>query len=484
MKRVSVALLHCTSLLLFCALCLSCGRRSASLSSQQQPPVFPDYAGVTVPCNIAPLNLCVSGSAHHMRVIWRMDGKDLLVAEGTDHTDIALSEWQGFLLKAKGKNVEVAVEIWNDSFPQGIAYQPFRLHVDDSAIDPYLTYRLIPPGYIGWNKMELAQRCLSSFEESVLVSNLQNGGGCLNCHTSCKGNPSQYLFHSRCKTGGTVISDRGRMVKKQISSPLTGRNAVYPAWHPAGRWIAFSTDDVHQSFYNHCRSKIEVYNNSGDLLLYDTRTERVVEDVRFCDTVNVKTFPAFSPDGKWLYFCTSKRYDVPFCSDSMHYSLVRVSFEASTGKLGEVVDTIYNARVCGGSASLPRISPDGRWLLFTWAECNAFPIQHPESSLCLVDLKTYKVSEPPQLISSEADTYHSWSSNGRWIVFASRRKDGRVTRLYIAAFSNGQFGRPFLLPQRYPAEDVLRRYSYNVPELLKGKIKTDKDEMARLLQSP
>ena len=101
-----------------------------------------------------------------------------------------------------------------------------------------------------------------------------------------------------------------------------------------------------------------------------------------------------------------------------------------------------------------------------------------------MDLKTYKVSEPPQLISSEADTYHSWSSNGRWIVFASRRKDGRVTRLYIAAFSNGQFGRPFLLPQRYPAEDVLRRYSYNVPELLKGKIKTDKDEMARLLQSP
>lgn len=45
--------------------------------------------------------------------------------------------------------------------------------------------------------------------------------------------------------------------------------------------------------------------------------------------------------------------------------------------------------------------------------------------------------------SSDAESYHSWSSNSRWFVFSSRRDDGLYTRLYIAhASPDEQIGKP------------------------------------------
>ena len=61
------------------------------------------------------------------------------------------------------------------------------------------------------------------------------------------------------------------------------------------------------------------------------------------------------------------------------------------------------------------------------------------------------------------------NSNVRWVVFSSRRQDGRYTRLYLAHFDGeGHFGKPFLLPQKSHAHNVLRLKSYNVPEFVQG----------------
>ena len=70
-----------------------------------------------------------------------------------------------------------------------------------------------------------------------------------------------------------------------------------------------------------------------------------------------------------------------------------------------------------------------------------------------------------------ADSYHVWSSNGRWMVFGSRRLDGRYTRLFIAYLDKeGRPCKPFLLPQEDPRHNVWRLRSYNKPELINGKV--------------
>ena len=86
-----------------------------------------------------------------------------------------------------------------------------------------------------------------------------------------------------------------------------------------------------------------------------------------------------------------------------------------------------------------------------------------------MDLETGEAAPAEALNSPETESYHSWSSNGRWVLLSSRRLDGRYTRLYIAHFDGeGHFGKPFLLPQKRYAHNVLRLKSYNVPEFVKG----------------
>ena len=82
--------------------------------------------------------------------------------------------------------------------------------------------------------------------------------------------------------------------------------------------------------------------------------------------------------------------------------------------------------------------------------------------------------------AGEADSYHSWSSDGRWVMFGSRRLDGRYTRLYIAHFdADGKPHKPFLLPQRNPkAYYDAQMYAYNIPEFIDDKVRTRGSEIA------
>ena len=82
--------------------------------------------------------------------------------------------------------------------------------------------------------------------------------------------------------------------------------------------------------------------------------------------------------------------------------------------------------------------------------------------------------------SKDVESYHSWSSNGRWILYTSRRDDGGYTRLYIAYFDkNGRAHKPFILPQKDPYfyDDYYK--SYNVPEYMLEPVTITPQEFAR-----
>ncbi len=463
-------------ILFFC----SCGKKTPQEQSTELPPIFPDYINVIIPNNIAPLNFEIKDASH---ILVRFSCSDILLFEqsGDKHIDIPLKKWRKMLDTYKGKNIDVSVSAWTKEHPKGVQYKTFNIHISDSSIDSYVAYRIIPPGYIGWNKMAIMQRDLNSFKETPIITNNENEGGCLNCHNFCQGNPNQYMLHARNKGGGTIIVANGLMTKRDIA--INSQKATYPSWHPEGRYIAFSVNDVHQSFYSHCTSKIEVFDYSSNLLIYDTKNDKIIQDERFTDTLHLETFPSFSPDGKYLYFCSSDVHFLPVDVDSMHYSILRVPFNGETGQLGSPIDTIYNARTQGGSTSHPRVSPDGKYLLSSWAESGTFTIQHPESELILTDLETMKTYKPENVNSNAADSYHSWSSNGKWIVFTSRRIEGRTTNLFFSYFNNGQFSKPFMLPQKDPESNTQRFFSYNVPEFIKGKVEVNRDEMSKMLQS-
>lgn len=469
------------SLLLVALLCMaSCGKKVAKEQSGNLPPIYPDYTDVTIPANMAPLNFCVK-DAEHMQVEVLADGQCIIEQSGGGHVEFPVSQWADMLKQYKGKTVQVSLSVWSPEHPDGVAYKPFSITIDDSQIDEYVAYRLIPPGYVGWNKMAIMQRRLSDFEETPIVENSQNEGGCVNCHNFCQGDPGTMMFHARNANGGTIILKDGKLHKATIKGVKSHLSAIYPNWHPGGRFIVFSANQASQSFYTHSKQKVEVFDKDADILIYDTKTKKVIEDNRFTDTLNIETFPAFSPDGKHLYFCTAKPANLPFYSDSVHFSIVRVAFNASNGQLGAEVDTIYNGAQHGKSAMQPRISPDGRYMLISCAAGNIFHIHYPDAALQVVDLKNNELVDSRRVNGEGPEGFHAWSSNGKWIVFASRKADVHPTRLYFALFKNGKFGKPFMLPQLNPEEDAIRIVAYNVPELVKGKVVIKKDEIASML---
>lgn len=474
MKRYSIFLIA------FAAVCLTActSWKSARSAADCRPVIFPDYAEVTIPSNIAPLNFMVE-DAGRIQVIFCHEGNEILKVRGREGVvRIPLKKWREMLRQAAGGNIDVYVSVWSEVYPQGVAYLPFPIHVEDREIDPWVAYRLIEPGYVSWRQLGLYQRDLTSFRESAIVTNHETTTTCLNCHHFPSYSSGSMMFHARGANGGTILYHNGKLSKINFNEIWPKKNATYPAWHPQGRYIAFSSNTTHQVFFGEGRQQVEVFDTASDLIVYDTGKGEVLVDPRFLTEESLETFPAWSPDGKHLYFAsyTADSLPVEFSLD-MHYDLLRVAFDPHTGSFDAQVDTLYNSRKLGGSVSYPRVSQDGRYLLYTWSDYGTFPIWHQDADLRMMDLQTMEDVDVSALNSSDqADSYHSWSSDGRWVIFGSRRLDGRYTRLFIAYIDeNGKPDKPFLLPQEDPRQHTWRLKSFNVPEFIDGEVKLPKE---------
>lgn len=234
--------------------------------------------------------------------------------------------------------------------------------------------------------------------------------------------------------------------------------------------------------------KIEVVDYGSDLIFYDADKHEVSNI--FTTDSELETFPCWSPDGLKLYFTSAhvpqfagadmeKRRDlITEIYREVRYNVMSMTFDPATRRFGAPV-VEYDCAANKQSASVPRISPDGRYLLFTLADFGQFHIWHSTADLYVKDLQTGEVHPLSQAnAAGRPDSYHAWSSNGRWIVFASRRDDGSYSRAYIAYFDkNGQAHKAFLLPQEDPEQNLLLPKSYNVPELTRDAVPLSADEL-------
>jgi len=453
--------------------------------ADRKPVLEPDYTDVTIPPNIAPMNFSIREEGGFFKVVATSRSTDFQVTINSSDGIIRFPEksWKRLINKCLGDTIKFVTYISKTRGGAFEEYKPFYMAVAREKIDPYLVYRFIYPGYYSWSGIKIIQRSVESFREESLIENQMLEKNCANCHSFNNNSADRFMIHIRGSLGGTYFAENGKITRTDPKTDAMPGNATYPAWHPDGRFVAFSSNQVRQSFYSLPEKKIEVYDLESSLILYDRKNNEIINITDVDTSKYLQTFPSWSPDGKYLYFCRAPQYKSgtkPDLEDikNTHYDLARKSFDPGSRRFGET-EIVFKASEINKSASFPRISPDGKYLVFTLADYGTFPIWHREADLYMLNMKS-GVCTKMLLNSSETESYHSWSSNGKWLVFSSRRMDTRSGRSYFAHIDSlGNQGKEFVLPQKDPTLYGRMLESFNIPELVNGRIKLNTRDFAK-----
>ena len=138
---------------------LSCSDSvKVSRTLDAMPAIFPDYNGVVIPPNMAPLNFALDDQDAGSRAVFSFGGQQFEVKGEKGSIVIPPSKWKNLMESAAGDSIQVTVQVKQGN--EWVAYSPFTIRVAPEKVDSYLAYRLIDPGYELWNKMGIYQRDL------------------------------------------------------------------------------------------------------------------------------------------------------------------------------------------------------------------------------------------------------------------------------------------------------------------------------------
>ena len=332
--------------------------------------------------------------------------------------------------------------------------------ISPDSVDDYVIYRFVAPQFQTLETPDMYIREISSFETRPFL--LARGKYCFSCHTFSSKDGTSGMMSIKVYfmvTGGAPLSSlgvlelsSGRAYKVKVPYP---KGFTYMAWDPEGGKLAIAVRESFISSTPIIHETQELRFDSSDIAVYEP-SKGTFHLLPGADSPEyVENFPAWSPDGRKLLFSRTRprvsarlvRYDV--------YAL-----DYNDGKGGAPVP-VPGASHNGRSNYFARYSPDGRWISFCMADQGSLIESSSDIYLMPGDLKG-----PPHRLESNADyaadSWHSWSSNSKWLVFASKREDGIYARLYFTHIDEEGRASP---PVRLPVKGEITK-SFNIPELL------------------
>ncbi len=451
--------------------------------------IYPDYSRTMIPPNMAPLNFSIQENGSHYCVqISSAQGETIELFSRSPEITIPEGPWRTLIEDSRGEALHFIVFVKTEEGPWN-RFSPIVNHIANEAIDRYLVYRKIRPVYGAWGQMGIYQRDLHGFDESVVLNNDYFKGGCVNCHSFCDNKPDKMLIGIRSPEYGSsaLLTEGGE-------AHNIGTKFGYTSWHPSGRLATYSMNKVTMFFHTAHADVRDVIDLDSMLSYYlvDSQTVKTAPEISQKD--RLETYPTWSPGGRYLYFCSAPltwtdRHVIPSHYSEIKYDLVRIGYDVDQDQWGKL-ETVLSSQETGLSILLPRISPDGRWLLFCMSDYGCFPAYQRSSDLYMVDLK--KAQETGQyearrlqINSNQSESWHSWSTNSRWIAFSSKRGSGVFTRSYVSYVDkDGKVHKPLALPQEDPDHYNSCLWTYSVPELINQPVQITKEKLGRVIRGP
>jgi len=489
-RYLMVGVVATLTVVLACLLSLGAsGPAAAGVIAMGRPPhLHPDYSNAVIPPNIAPLNFLIrDGGEDYLVRIRSQHGRPIEVQSRSGKIAIPEKPWHELLDANRGGRLEFEVSLRSEDGRVSCRFDPFGCTIAREDIDGYLAYRRIHPVHSAWRDMGIYQRDLHGFGESVILTGEYLGGGCVNCHTFCKNRTETMLVSTRSKEYKNAA-----MIVRDGAVEKVDATFGYSAWHPSGKILVFHSAKI-VMFQHAAGAEIrDVIDLDSYLAYYDVDSRTVKTAPALARKDRLETYPAWSPDGRYLYFCSApltwtRRDVVPEQYDRIKYDLVRIAYDVQRDAWG-TPETVLSAQETGQSILEPRISPDGRWLLVCLCQYGCFPVYQQSSDLYLIDLEAAQRTgryeyRRLEVNSDESESWHSWSSNSRWIAFSSKRGNGTFTRTYLSYVDpNGVAHKPLLLPQKDPTYYDSCLWTYSVPELVTERVRVAKENLGRVVR--
>jgi len=209
------------------------------------------------------------------------------------------------------------------------------------------------------------------------------------------------------------------------------------------------------------------YPTRGILAWYSTETGEITALPGADDSEYVQCCAVWTPDGKSLVFLRARAFDpyrpgqepARYAGDPneprIRYDLYRMPFNEGRG--GTPVP-IPGASANGMSNTFPKVSPDGRWIVYT--KCANGLLLRPDGRLWIVPIDGGEAREM-KCNTSLMNSWHSFSPNGRWLVFSSKSNTPYTQMFLTHLDEDGNDTPAILIPNSTAANRAV-----NIPEFL------------------
>jgi Flp pilus assembly protein TadD len=384
------------------------------------------------------------------------------------------------------------IETSKDSVGAPVFYRdvPLMPSENEKGVIKPLALQAVP--FVAWRLRDLAKT-----ESRTVMQGLHT---CANCHS----------FSADGKTLGLDMdgpnNDKGLYAIVDVAPQMTIRNQDLVAWStfrgklgsklrvgfmsqisPDARYVVTTVNDpgIDQTDYERHRNPIDLIRNlyvanfkdyhflqvffvtRGVLAWYSHQSGHLnylpgADDPRF-----VHTNAVWSPDGKYLVFARAEARDAypegahlaQRAGDpketQIQYDLYRIPFnEGKGGKPEPIVGASGN----GMSNSFPKVSPDGRWIVFVQSRNGL--LMRPDSQLFIVPTEG-GVARRMTCNTALMNSWHSFSPNGRWLVFSSKSQSP-YTQMFLTHIDESGNDSPAILVENTTAANR----AVNIPEFV------------------
>ena len=384
--------------------------------------------------------------------------------------------------------------LWSTGRPGVHRSKPVRFAFAADAVDNAIVYRAVAPPFHRKKTPDLFVRDVRRRKPTCFLSARQQY--CLNCHTfSAKSGTSGKLALQVRYTGNErrkhytylAVFDLDTQRGRKTILPFEMQMTTFMAWSPAsgpdgtqgagpsGTRLVFSANQSIWPFYPIVFETQSVGQPTSDLAVYDTTTETVGLVAGASDPDLIEIYPAWTPDGEAIVFSRAAPTRHPIWTQFEIWEIpykrrVRGRARRVCDATGEPIGWIARDAGTGDgstrrekqSSFYARFSPDGKWL--SWVQADYGSLIKASSDIYIMRWQPRgKVIRLRCNARHAADSWHTWSSNSRWIAFATKREDGVYARVYMTHIDADGRDSPAV---RLPMTDPLLRVSFNLPEFL------------------